>query len=153
MKNSGKNTLRRTIIFKITPQTHVRATQDDRIYFRIPRHALRPAGLKRLLRLERYNEYKISLLAIAKQKRFTFPDTGASIKFFIPVAASLRSAQKERLRNKFHQKRLDLDNLIKAFFDSLMVEDKTIAHFEAAKFWSNDSEGRIEVTMQDDVLE
>ena len=34
-----------------------------------------------------------------------------------------------------------------------MVEDKTIAHFEAAKFWSNDSEGRIEVTMQDDVLE
>ena len=56
--------------FKITPQTNVRSTQGDRIYFRIQRDKLRPEGLKRLMRLERYNKYKIDLLALAKAMRF-----------------------------------------------------------------------------------
>ena len=46
------------VILNITPQTHVRATQGDSIFFRIPREKLRPAGLSRLLRLEKYNKYK-----------------------------------------------------------------------------------------------
>ena len=57
------------VILNITPQTHVRATQGDSIFFRIPREKLRPAGLSRLLRLEKYNKYKVDLCAEAKAKQ------------------------------------------------------------------------------------
>jgi Holliday junction resolvase RusA-like endonuclease len=134
------------IILEITPQTHVRATQGDRIFFRIPREKLRPSGLKRLLRLERYNEYKLSLSAIAKQKKFVFPNYGASIKFFIPVPKSWKKYQKEQMHMRFNMNRPDLDNLIKALKDSLLSEDKEIAHYEASKYWVNQEQGWIEIT-------
>jgi hypothetical protein len=61
--------MQKVITFNINPETHVRATQGDRIYFKIPRDKLRPPGLKRLLRLEKYNNYKSSLSALAKSKK------------------------------------------------------------------------------------
>ena len=72
----------------ITPQTHVRTTQGDRIYFRIPREKLRKAGLARLLRIERYNQYKIDLLSLCKAKGFTLPCQGLCITYYIPVPRS-----------------------------------------------------------------
>ena len=60
--------MKQKVILNITPQTHVRATQGDSIFFRIPREKLRPSGLSRLLRLEKYNQYKVDLLAEAKSK-------------------------------------------------------------------------------------
>ena len=142
-------------ILEITPQTHVRATQGDRIFFRIPRDKLRPAGLKRLLRLERYNDYKLAISALAKQKKLDFPNYGASIKFFIPVPKTWKKYKKEQMHLRFHMGRPDIDNMIKGVFDSLFSEDKHIAHFEAAKFWVNQDEGWIEITtgnFQDGVL-
>ena len=59
--------LKNKYILQITPQTNVRATQGDRIFFRIPREKLRKAGLSRLMRLEKYNEYKIDLSAKAEE--------------------------------------------------------------------------------------
>ena len=58
------------VILNITPQTHVRATQGDSVFFRIPREKLRPSGLSRLMRLEKYNQYKLDLHAEAKRKNF-----------------------------------------------------------------------------------
>jgi hypothetical protein len=58
------------VTLNITPQSHLRSTRGDSIFFRIPREKLRPAGLQRLNRIERYNNYKISLLAEAKKKSF-----------------------------------------------------------------------------------
>ena len=83
------------VILNITPQTHVRATQGDSIFFRIPREKLRPAGLSRLLRLEKYNKYKVDLLAEAKAKQFILPPVGASITFFIPVPPSWSKKKKK----------------------------------------------------------
>lgn len=137
------------VLLNITPQTHVRATQGDRIFFRIPREKLYPSGLKRLLRLERYNEYKICLSAEAKRVRFTFPDQGASIKFFIPMPKTWRKKKRDMMHMMLHTSRPDLDNLLKATFDSLFAEDKTIAHYEAAKFWVDFPIGWIEVTIKD----
>ena len=77
--------MQKTYTFKITPQTNVRSTQGDRIYFRIPRDKLRPEGLKRLLRLERYNDYKITLCGLAKSQRFNPPEQGGHLTFYIPV--------------------------------------------------------------------
>ena len=65
----------------ITPESHLRATKGDSIFFRIPREKLKPSGLKRLLRLERYNNYKINLLAEAKRAGFELSPAGMSITF------------------------------------------------------------------------
>ena len=130
--------------FDITPQTHVRATQGDRIFFRIPREKLRPEGLKRLLRLERYNEYKISLSAIAKQKRFEPSEQGGHLIFYIPVPKTWKEYKKKEMHMKLHQSKPDWDNLSKSFFDSLMDEDKFIADVRVTKRWVNQNNGYIE---------
>lgn len=140
--------MRKTIL-NITPQTHVRATQGDSIFFRIPREKLRAPGLKRLLRLEKYNQYKIDLLAEAKAKRFILPPVGASITFFIPVPPSWSKKKKKMHHGRFHQSKPDIDNLQKALLDSLMKEDKEIAHLEVQKRWVDFDIGWIEVSSKD----
>lgn len=141
------------IILGITPQTHVRATQGDKVFFRIPRERLYPDGLKRLLRLERYNEYKLCLAAEAKSKGFVMPEQGASITFFIPMPKTWRVWQRKLMHFKLHQSKPDLDNLLKAFSDSLCSEDKRIAHYGSlAKYWVDFPIGWIEVRIEDPVL-
>jgi len=137
------------IILNITPQTHVRATQGDSIFFRIPREKLRPSGLSRLKRLERYNNYKIDLGAEAKSKGFVFPPVGASITFFVPVPPSWSKKKKKLYHGTFHQSKPDLDNLLKALMDSLMAEDKQIAHIELAKRWVDFETGWIEISYKE----
>lgn len=132
--------------FLITPQTHVRATQGDRILFRIPESRRSEAGTKRVNRLIKYNDYKISLLALAKQQRFVLPDSGAIIRFFLPMPKSWRKPERDANVNRLHRKRPDLDNILKGFLDSLFVEDKTIAHLgEVSKYWVDSEQGWIEV--------
>jgi Holliday junction resolvase RusA-like endonuclease len=137
------------VILNITPQTHVRATQGDSVFFRIPREKLRTPGLKRLLRLERYNNYKIDLGAEAKRKGFSMPPIGCSITFFIPVPPSWSKKKKKLHHGRFHQSKPDLDNLLKAFMDSLMAEDKQIAHIELSKRWIDFESGWIEISYKD----
>jgi len=133
-------------VFLITPQTHVRATQGDRILFRIPEAKRRPEGTKRVNRLIKYNDYKFSLLALAKQQRFTLPDSGSIIRFFLLMPKSWRNPEREANVNRLHRKKPDLDNLLKAFLDSLFVEDKTISHIgEVSKYWVDSDQGWIEV--------
>jgi Holliday junction resolvase RusA-like endonuclease len=127
----------------------VRATQGDSIFFRIPREKLRPAGLSRLMRLEKYNKYKVDLCAEAKSKRFILPPVGASITFFIPVPKSWPQKKKTLHHGRFHQSKPDIDNLQKAFLDSLMAEDKQIAHLEVQKRWVDFEIGWIEVSSKD----
>jgi Holliday junction resolvase RusA-like endonuclease len=145
-KSPEKRSISKKVILNITPQTFVRATQGDRIFFRIPRDKLRPPGLKRLLRLERYNEYKLSVNTLAKEKKFTFPEQGASIIFFIPVPVSWSEKKKKLHHGTLHQSKPDLDNLLKAMMDSLLSEDKFIAHYgELCKVWVNLDYGWIEI--------
>ena len=132
------------IVFDITQQTNVRATQGDRIFFKIPRDKLRPQGLKRLIRLERYNNYKIALSAIAKSKKFTPPEQGGHLIFYIPVSPSWKKYKKEQMHMKLHQNKPDWDNLAKAFFDSICHEDMHIADVRVTKRWVNQQEGWIE---------
>jgi Holliday junction resolvase RusA-like endonuclease len=136
-------------ILHITPQTNVRATQGDRIFFRIPREKLYPSGLARLKRLEKYNDYKIALRAEARRVNFELPEQGAFIKFFIPMPKSWRKFKRQAMHFKLHQQRKDIDNMIKGFFDGLLVEDKHIAHIEAAKFWVDFPVGWIDITISE----
>ena len=119
----------------MTPQTHVRATKGDSIFFRIPRDKLRPAGLKRLLRLEKYNNYKVSLLAEAKRKNFAIPASGLSITFYLPCPPSWSKKKRKAHHGLLCQSKPDVDNLLKSFCDSLISEDKYIANISVTKRW------------------
>lgn len=136
--------MEKKVILKITPQTHVRATQGDRVFFRIPRDILRPSGLKRLMRLERYNKYKIDLLALSKQERMVIPEQGCHITFYIPVPRTWKKYKKEQMHMQLHQSKPDVDNLAKAVFDSMLSEDKKIADIRITKKWVNKESGWIE---------
>lgn len=136
------------VILDVTPLTSVRTTQNDKIFFRIPREKLRPAGLKRLIRIEKYNNYKVELLAESKRKRFNFPPEGLCIKFFIPVPKSWTNKKKKLFHGKLHQSKPDLKNLLSAFEDGLLGEDKYIAHYGSMeKRWVNFESGWIELTI------
>lgn len=137
-------TSRNKVILNITPETHVRATQNDSIFFRIPREKLRPEGLKRLLRLEKYNNYKVELLSEAKRKNFKLPAAGLSVTFFIPCPKSWSQKKKTLHHGKLCFGRFDIDNALKAFFDGLLTEDKYVANITATKRWVDFPEGWIE---------
>ena len=137
----------------ITPQTHVRTTQGDRIYFRIPREKLRTAGLKRLERIERYNQYKIDLLSLCKSKGFKLPSQGLCITFYIPVPKSWSEKKKKLYHGTLHQSTPDLDNLVKSTFDSLTNEDKYVGHIGSiCKRWVNYPTGWIDFDYVEPVL-
>ena len=150
---SANSRIGKMVRLNITPQTNVRTTQGDRIYFRIPRDKLRPAGLKRLLRIEKYNQYKIDLLAICKSKGFTLPAQGLCIRFYIPVPKSWSEKKKKLYHGTLHQSQPDIDNLVKATFDSLVREDKFVGHIGSiSKQWVHFETGWIEFEIIEPIL-
>jgi Holliday junction resolvase RusA-like endonuclease len=96
------------------------------------------------MRLERYNDYKLTLGGMAKAKRFTPPEQGGWLVFYIPVSKSWKKYKKEAMHLKLHQNKPDWDNLAKAFFDSLLLEDMYIADVRVTKKWVNQETGWIE---------
>lgn len=140
--------MEKKVVLNISPQTHIRTNTGDRIFFRIPRNKLRPAGLKRLLRIERYNNYKIELLAEAKRKHFTLSPSGMNITFYIPVPKSWSQKKKTANHGMLHQSTPDIDNFCKALFDSLVSEDKFIANLSLTKRWVDYPTGWIEIITQ-----
>ena len=135
------------ILLNITPISHLRTTQGDRIYFRIPRDKLRTEGLKRLLRIERYNNYKIELLAEAKRKGFVLPPSGLSVTFYFPLPKTWSKKKRKAHHGGFMQSRPDIDNILKGFFDALTPEDKYIANITATKRWADYPTGWIEISL------
>lgn len=146
--------MQKKYILNVTPQTFIRTTANDRVFFRIPRRLLRPPGLKRLLRIERYNEYKIAVSAEAKRQQFKIPATGAGITFFIPCPKTWSAKKKKQYHGTFNQSTPDLDNYLKAFIDSLVSEDKYIAHYAyLEKRWVDFDSGWIEITIDEAVMQ
>jgi Holliday junction resolvase RusA-like endonuclease len=146
--------MQKKTILNITPMTWVRVTQNDAIFFRIPRDKLLPSGLKRLMRIERYNNYKVTLNSIAKEKRFSIQPQGTCVSFFLPMPKTWSKKKKKRYHNTLHQSKPDLKNLLSAFEDSLCTEDKYIAHYGSLdKRWVDNETGWIEVWFIDPVFE
>ena len=148
MNEQGKE--KNVVILNVTPQTHVRVTQGDKIFFRIPKDKLRATGLRRLQRIEKYNRYKIAILAEAKRNNFLFPDLGAAVTFYVPMPRTWRKPKRKLLDGKPHMNRNDIDNLTKALLDSLLKEDKTVAHIgPLAKYWVDLPIGWIEIVVNE----
>lgn len=153
----------------ITPQTHVRTTQDTKLVFRIPEecphncgrhrkknkedlegcpHMLNVDNYRFKKRIERYNEYKFNLLALAKEKAFQMPYSGSALRFYIPIAKRVRSRkQRAAMHFSVHDMKPDVDNLLKAFLDALFPgKDQRVGHFsELGKYWVDSDTGWIEI--------
>jgi Holliday junction resolvase RusA-like endonuclease len=137
---------RKVVTFNITPQTHVRATQGDKVFFQIPEDQLREEGLKRKKRLVQYNEYKADLRLIADYLGYTMAKAGSHIIFHMPVSKSWSKKKKLAHDGEPHEHKPDADNLIKAFKDALVKQDSTIWDYRVTKLWTNSEEGRIEIS-------
>lgn len=146
-RKTGKENqrLKQTYRFDITPQSHLRVNQGDSIFFRIPRDQLHPPGLKRLLRLERSNKYADDLRTLARINKFTVPPQGAFFKFYFPCPKSWSKKKKRQYHGMAMTSKPDLDNCIKKILDSLCIEDKQVAHFQATKQWVYADQGWIDI--------
>lgn len=137
---------RKVTVFRITPQPAVRINQGDSIFFRIPEDQLREEGLKRKLRLQKYNEYKNDLRLIAEFLKYSLEPAGTHIEFYLPVSKSWRPGKKAAHHDKPHQNKPDVDNLLKAFMDALKPADQVIWDVRITKRWTNSEDGRIEIS-------
>jgi Holliday junction resolvase RusA-like endonuclease len=82
-------------------------------------------------RVARYLAFK-DLVALMNVE---LPVCGAHIVFILAMPQSLSKRKKAVLDGKPHQKRPDLDNLIKALGDAVYGEDSVIWDYRATKKW------------------
>jgi len=109
-----------------------------------------PIGKPRMTQRDKWKKrkcvesyYQFKDLIVWQKGGFVFPDSGAEVIFHIAMPDSWSLLKKREHIDKPHQQTPDIDNLIKALFDALMVEDKNIWNITATKYWSG--EGKIEI--------
>lgn len=150
------------LILPITPHTHVRMTERDKIWFKIPeecphncglprritshapgcRHCLPMDGLARKRRILSYFNYKDELSGLAKKQGFTPPFQGSAVYFFIPISKRYSRKKRKAMHMQEHSIKPDLSNLIKAYEDSLLKKDEAIAQYSGmGKFWVDTAMG------------
>lgn len=115
---------------EVTPLGKPRMTQRDR-------WAKRPC-------VQRYYEFKDT---VNKAVRGNF-DVNRLYKphkvvFYIPMPRSWSKKKKKEMDWTPHRQKPDLDNLLKAFYDSILDDDSGVHHLEAEKIWSE--EGYIDI--------
>lgn len=146
-------------IFPITPETWVGIHHNAKKIFNIPevcykgrhkkgcaeflrtdycKHTLSYWGRYMKRRLERYNEYKSSVLALAKKMNFDLPAWGWSVYFYIPIPKRWSNEDRVKMHGQMHHRKPDMDNLFKALQDSLTFKDELISQLSGVgKFWIN----------------
>ena len=87
----------------------------------------------------KYFGFRNHLCSLANIKGLNgLPGTLNSLIFHLPIPESWSKVKKDRLRNTPHQQTPDLDNLCKAFLDSLCFSDQHIHSIgEMKKIWSD----------------
>ena len=75
--------------------------------------------------VEKYKAFKFELQMLCTISQWK-PKDDLEVTFVIPMPTSWSERKKKKMDGKPHQKRPDLDNLVKAFKDSLLVEDSHI---------------------------
>tara|TARA_R110000751_G_scaffold59682_1_gene125141 strand:- start:3296 stop:3784 length:489 start_codon:yes stop_codon:yes gene_type:complete len=115
------------ITLNITPVSKPRMTQSDK-------WKKRPATTK-------YWKYKENLKLLCFICRWQ-PKENLDIQFVIPMPISWSGKKKEKYDGQPHKQRPDLDNLVKAFKDALLIEDSHVHTYgNITKKWGK--EGKI----------
>lgn len=83
----------------------------------------------------RYWAYGDALKIAAINQNLTLPQEGAHVVFVLPMPSSWSQKKRDRMRESPHQQKPDIDNLLKAFLDKLLSEDKEVWDIRASKIW------------------
>lgn len=89
-----------------------------------------------------YYKFKDQLLKLAKKAKFKLTDE-YKVEFIIAMPDSWNSKKKKFFEGTPHKKRPDLDNLLKALNDCMLVEDSSIWQITASKTWGKEGKIRI----------
>ena len=90
---------------------------------------------------QRYFSYANQLRLLAQSKNYQV-EIPLQITFILPMPRSWSKKKREKMEGKPHTQRPDLDNLLKAFKDSLLKEDSHIWKYgNVEKIWGK--EGKI----------
>lgn len=100
------------------------------------RHVISGDGLRVKRRIEKYNKYKVDVLHLCKMAGFQLPHFGFKLYFYFPMPDYWKKYKKEAFHGQPKLSMPDIDNLEKAFFDSLKVRDEQVGQVSGhGKFW------------------
>lgn len=85
----------------------------------------------------RYHQYKDDLKFQANEQEFVLGNA-VELVFLVPMPKSWSDKKKNLNVGKSCASKPDIDNMIKAFFDSLTTDDSQIWYIKAAKFWNDE---------------
>lgn len=85
----------------------------------------------------RYRAYK-DALAATWPSGILFPKDVVIVQFHISMPKSWSEKKKESMNGQRHESKPDIDNLLKALFDAVLIEDKTISGVFAEKRWATE---------------
>lgn len=121
------------IIFPLTPVPKPRMTRQDK-WLNPPRPSV-----------TRYRQFEDNIQALAAANQFKLPMQDCYFTFEIPMPPSWSAKRKAKQLGTAHQEKPDLDNLLKAVFDSLQKQDCRIWHIAGAeKRWAE--KGSVTIT-------
>ena len=83
--------------------------------------------------VERYWAFKDQIAL--QREDFVFPSRNAIVYFQIKMPDSWSKKKKAKMDFAPHEQTPDLDNLLKALWDALMIEDKQVSKIRAEKYW------------------
>jgi len=119
-------------VFNVNPIGKPRMTQQDK-WRTDPNHPNPKSRQRKNVGL--YWKYKAQLTEQALAQNFTIPKSGCHIIFYLPMPHSWSEVKKTTHNMSPHQQKPDVDNLNKAFFDSLLADDSMIWDCRITKYW------------------
>jgi Holliday junction resolvase RusA-like endonuclease len=156
-----KALLESRIIFPITPQTNVILTQNTYKIFNIPEvcprgkkgckeyrqtnycpHTLNERGRYMKRRLAKMNDYKATILGLARSAGFALPAYGWAVYFYFPIPKKWKQEERVKMHGQPHFRKPDFDNCYKLLVDALVFQDEQVAQISGGgKFWVNTKQG------------
>jgi len=118
-----------TIVLPVPPNSKPRMTQADK--------------WKGRQIVKKYYVFKDAVKLICASSKFVLGDN-IEVIFYMQIPESMSKKKRLELDGTPHQKKPDIDNLLKAVMDSLLESDSNVHTVTAKKVWSLDP--RIEIT-------
>jgi len=114
----------------------------------VPKPTFTRVGKRLIVRenVKRYWSYKEQLQSLLKGVEIT---PHFDVFFIMPMPKSWSKKKKRAYDGQPHQQKPDRDNLLKAFQDALLIEDKHIFLGRLGKFWGY--EGQIVLILYDTI--
>jgi Holliday junction resolvase RusA-like endonuclease len=125
------------VSFDVDPVPAIRMTKGELKLKFMDERILSPQQISKKKAIQRYMDYKTTMVWKAKMKRFQMPHYLFWMVFYMPTR------QADRWGNLHQECTPDTDNLTKALKDALCKKDHMIADYRSTKVWAE--KGKIQI--------